>query len=90
MKTANNNHELNADQRIYLIKFSFASVNDKFLTTDLGKTIKEHDPGRGIDYIKEFNPEKNTFTRISKADILRFHSWNTESHLFLKSHYYFK
>lgn len=90
MRATENNHELSADKRIFLVKFSFTSVNDKFLTTDLGRTIKEHDPGRGIDYIKEFDPVKNTFKRISKADILRFHSWNTESLDILKSHYYFK
>lgn len=90
MQTPNNNHELNADKRIYLIKFSFTSAKGKFLTTDLGRTIKEHDTGRGIDYIKEFDPVKNKFRRISKEDILQFHSWDTESIEILKSHNYFK
>ena len=88
MKAAN--HELNTDQRIYLIKFCYTLTDGNFFTTDLGKTIKEHDQGRGIDYIKVFDTAKNKFTRISKKDILQFHSWQTESFEILKAYNYFK
>jgi hypothetical protein len=44
----------------------------------------------GIDYIKEFNPVKNNFIRVSKADFLRFANWETEASIYFESHYYFK
>lgn len=80
------------DQRAYLVKFQFTSVGGKFITTDLARCIKEHESGngRGIEYIKTFDPGTNTFKRISKKDILRFHSWDTEATEFFKSHYFFK
>lgn len=90
MTTQSNIFELNADLRIYLIKFAWTSRNGKFLTNDLAKTIKEHDPERGIEYIKTFDPVKNIFTRISKSEILRFHNWDTEATETLKKHQYFK
>lgn len=79
------------DERMYLVKFQFTN-NRKFITTELARCIKDNEPnnGRGIEYIKVFDPVKNTFKRISKADILMFHSWDTESMEFFKSHYFFK
>lgn len=85
-----NTQEINTDKRIYLIKFAWTSTNGKFLTTNLGQTIKEHDPNRGIEYIKTFDPVKNTFKSISKRDILIFESWNTETIEILKKHSFFK
>lgn len=80
------------DQRMYLVKFQFTQTRGKFITTELAKCIKENEPknGRGIEYIKVFDPVKNTFKRISKDDILMFHSWDTESMEFFRSHYFFK
>lgn len=79
------------DQRMYLVKFQFTTTKGKFITTELHKCIKENEPkDRGIEYIKVFDPVKNTFKRISKADILMFHSWNTEAMEFFKQHYFFK
>lgn len=83
---------ISTDQRMYLVKFQFTSINGKFITTDLAACIKEHEPknGRGIEYIKTFDPGTNTFKRISKKDMLMFHSWDTEATEFFKSHYFFK
>ena len=80
------------DQRIYLVKFQFTMTNGKFITTELHRCIKENEPkdGRGIEYIKTFDPATNTFKRISKKDILMFHGWNTEAAEFFKTHYFFK
>lgn len=80
------------DQRMYLVKFQYTATNGKFITTDLAKCIKDNEPSnrRGIEYIKTFDPVKNTFKRISKEKILMFHSWDTESMEFFRSHYFFK
>ena len=82
--------EINADERIYLVKFAWSITNGKFITTNLPLTIKDNDPKRGIEYIKTFDPAKNTFKRISKDDILKFHNWDTEGTEILTSHSYFK
>lgn len=82
--------EINLDQRIYFIKFAWMLTNGKFITTNLAATIKEHDTGKGIEFIKTFDPIKDKFVRISKADILRFHSYDTESTEILTNHSYFK
>jgi len=80
------------DNRIYLVKFQHTITNGKFITAELVKCIEENEPsdGRGIEYVKVFDPVKNTFKRISKDDILRFHSWDTEAMEFFKLHYFFK
>jgi hypothetical protein len=79
-------------QRMYLVKFQFSGADGKFITTELAKCIKENEPnnGRGIEYIKTYDPVKNTFKRISKDAILMFHSWDTEAMEFFRSHYFFK
>jgi hypothetical protein len=77
---------------MYLVKFQYTTTNGKFITTDLAKCIKDNETGngRGIEYIKTFDPVKNTFRRISKEKILMFHSWDTEAMEFFRSHYFFK
>jgi len=80
------------DQRLYLVKFQFARTSGKFITTELVKCIKENEPtnGRGIEYIKTFDPVKNTFKRISKEDLKRFNTNDAESTEFFETHYFFK
>ena len=82
---------LNTDHRLYLVKFQFTPVGGKFITNELAKCIKDNEPrnGRGIEFIKTFDPSTNKFIRISKPKILEFHSFDTESHEFLRNHYYF-
>ncbi len=81
---------INTDEQVFLVKFAWTINGGKFMTTDVGATIKAHDSGRGIEYIKVFDHQKNRFVKISKSDILKFHSWNTESLLTIKSHNFFK
>jgi hypothetical protein len=56
---------------------------------DLMKILKDFDKN-GIKSIKEFNPVKENFTKVSKIDLLKFCSWDTEVSEYLNNHYYFK
>ena len=83
---------LNTDSRIFYISFQFQQTNGKFLfqsSFDLMKILKDYDKN-GIDFIKELDPFKGTFKKVSKKDILNFVSWDTEVAEYLKNHYYFK
>lgn len=90
-KIMNNTQFLSADKRLFLIKYAWTRFNNQIITTqqDLAKTIKETDPGKGIEYIKEFNPSKNSFKAISKKQILNLVSWDTEATEFLSKHSFF-
>lgn len=79
------------DLRMYLIKFSWTLTRGQFITTDLAGCVKENQPkDRGIEYIKTFDPSTGKFKRISKKDILKFHSFDTEALETLKNHPFFK
>ena len=83
---------LNTDKRTFLISFQHRSTDSKFLfqePKDL-KYILETFDYTGIESIKEFDPHKNTFKRVSKETIVKFAAWETEVILFLENHYYFK
>ena len=83
---------ISIDTRTFLISFQFQNTNGKFIfktSFDLMKILKDHDKN-GIESIKEFNPVKDNFIKVSKIDILKFCSWETEVSEFLKNHYYFK
>lgn len=79
------------DQITYLVKFQFSGSRGQFITTNLIKCLIECDThdGRGIEFIKAFDSGSQKFKRISKEDVLRFHSWDTEAHEYLLNHYYF-
>ena len=82
---------LNTDKRLFLITFLFKSTESKFIVgqnVDFKTVLQKYDM-RGIKSIKEFDPIKNTFKRISKKTILEYFSWNTEVIQYLKKHYYF-
>lgn len=81
---------LNLDLRTYLITFSFKMSDKKFIfqtAEDLVYLLQNFDTG-GVASIKILD-SKNTFKRISKKDILTFFSWDTESIIYLKKHYFF-
>lgn len=83
---------INTDRRTFLIKFSWKRTDGQFIFQsgeELKHLIETHGE-KGIEYIKEFNPAKANFTRVSKADLLRCFSWETETSIFLKNHHYFK
>lgn len=82
---------ISTDLRTFLIKFHGKGTQGKFICQDTGlvETIKNYD-AHGIEYIKEFDPAKNTFKRVQKDSVLNYFSWNTEAFLFLQNHSYFK
>lgn len=83
---------LNANYRIFAIKLKSIQVDNLFICKGSGliEAIKTDDIDRkGIEYIKEFDPVKCTFRRVSKDSILNHFSWDTESYLYLQKHYYF-
>lgn len=85
------NELLNTDFNTYLVKFQFQSTNCRFIVQGSGlmECLKTYDKN-GIEYIKEFDPFKGTFKRISKTKLLQAFSWETETHEYLKNHYFFK
>ena len=82
---------VNTDQRLYLVKYKWTMSRGQFITDNVADCLKSNEANdKGIEFIKTFDPVNSKFVRISKADILRFHSWDTEAHLYLTNHYYFK
>jgi hypothetical protein len=82
---------ISTDTRVYLVKFNYTLTDGKFIFNDaleLVNLIKNND--RGIEYLKTFDPITNKFVKISKADFLRFNSYNTEAMEFLNNYYFFK
>ena len=82
---------LNTDYNTYLVKFQWKSTNNRFIVQGAGlmQVLKEYDVN-GVEYIKEFDPVKGTFKKVSRAKLLQAFSWETETYIYLKSHYYFK
>jgi hypothetical protein len=87
------NQLLNCNNRTFVIKLAWRSIDSVFICqgTGLIDAIKRDDEERkGIEYIKEFDPGKCVFKKVSKETILNCFSWDTESILYLQKHYYFK
>jgi hypothetical protein len=85
--------KLNCDIRTFAIKLKWRSNDNLFICQDNGliEAIKSDDKEhKGIEYIKEFDPGKGQFVKVSKESILNHFSWDTESYLYLQNHYYFK
>lgn len=78
---------INANQKVFLVKFLNCFSSENVITNDLKSVFKESKP---IEFVKIFHPTKCKFVRISKADILRFHSWDTEAYEILTKNAYFK
>ena len=83
---------LNTTKRTFLISFQYRTNDKKFLFQEPEslKYILETYDKTGVESIKEFDPYKNTFKRVSKETILNFCNWETETILYLENHYYFK
>jgi len=87
-----NTNYLNIDRRTFYISFTWKNTDGKFIFQNgesLVKLLKLYD-SKGIDFIKEFNPQEGKFKRVSKKDLLTVFSWETETSIFLKDHFYFK
>ena len=87
MKTIINVHYTD----IYLVEFHFQGTASKFIVSanQIAECLKTCGKN-GVKSIKRFDPSKNTFKRVSRADILNFVSFDTESVLYLENHYFFK
>jgi len=84
---------LNTNNRTFAVKLRWRSIDSLFIVQGSGliEALKTDDSEKkGIEYIKEFDPAKCAFKRISKSDLLANYSWETESYLYLQNHYYFK
>jgi len=82
----------NTDLRTFLISFQHRSTCKNFIFQsgeELLEILKNQDK-TGIETLKEFDPNKASFKRISKKDFLNNFSWQTETSEYLKNHYYFK
>lgn len=82
----------NTDLRTFLISFQYRSTCKNFIFQsgeELLEILKTQDK-TGIETIKEFDPNKGSFKRISKKDFLQNFSWETETSEYLKTHYFFK
>lgn len=92
MKTSN---IINLDRRTFFIKFQNMSTNARFIFQDgaeLMAIIQNHEKNYlpGIEFIKELDVMDGKFKRVSRADLLRLFDYETEAHLFLSKHYFFK
>jgi hypothetical protein len=81
---------LNTDVRLYLVKYQHTLTRGKFITHNVADVLKNYPTDKGIEYIKTFDSGKEKFVRISRADILRFHSWDTDAFIMLQNHSFFK
>lgn len=84
---------ISTDTHTYLVKFSFEQTRAQFICPDeegIMQALKKQSEPRGIEYIKQFDPVKQKFVKVSKTEILSRSSWQTETSEYLKSHYYFK
>ena len=76
---------------VFLIKFRYAGTESTFITQGADAfldCLKSNDK-HGIEYIKVFNMQKNTFQKCSRTDIKNQFSFDTELSLYLENHYYF-
>ena len=85
------NAVINTDFNTYLVKLKWKSTNNRFIVQGSGlmDVLKQYD-ANGVEYIKEFDPIKSTFKRIARAKLLQAFSWETETYLYLQTHYFFK
>jgi len=94
MQTNEQTPTINTDVRIYLVKFNHRITRGKFIISNaeqLVDLLKQDDyAAKGIESIKTFDPSKDKFVRISKADFLRFNNWQTGAMEYLKKYYYFQ
>lgn len=84
---------LNTNNRTFAVKLRWRLIDSLFIcqSTGLIESLKTDDQEKkGIEYIKEFDPAKCRFVKVSKDSILQLFSWDTESSLYLQNHYYFK
>lgn len=83
---------INSCRIILAVRFMYASYNEAmFICTvdQLATVLKEHSNEKGIEFLKEFDPQKLTFKRVSKAQLLQWSNMDTEAYQYLSTHYFF-
>lgn len=72
MKRQNNNYmsgSVNACRIVLAVKFQWANYSESLFicsVDQLATILKDCSKGKGIEFIKEFDPQKLTFKRVSK------------------------
>ena len=75
MKKLNTNNE-----QTFLISFNWDNEKYIFQGADaLTEILKNKPEGKGIEYIKRFNPSKAKFENLSKNTIKSLFNYNTEA-----------
>lgn len=75
---------------MWLFRISFHHREESVICNEAGfkEAIERFDTPKGIKSVKYLSGEK--WIRMSKSEIRRHFSWDTETDLFLAQHYYFK
>lgn len=81
-------HTFDTGDRLWLVTFQFN--RNPVVCNDAGfkETLERYDRGGGIKSIKWLSGDK--WERASKQEIRQWFSYDTETDLYLESHYYFK
>ena len=88
----NSKHILNCDLRTFIIKFQNKSTNARFIFQtgyELMFILSTYD-ATCVEFIKELDVIDGKFKRTSKNDLLRMFNYETEAHIYLSRHYFFK
>lgn len=77
---------INTDTITLLIQFHGKGTNSQFITNteDIANVIKTHNKN-GVEFIKEYDRTKQKFVRVSKDQLYRWLSYETEAVELLKS-----
>jgi hypothetical protein len=76
-----NTKYINTDTVTFLVHIKMKSNNNVFICEmfELGEILKEHNNSRGNVDIKMFSNINFRFQRITKANLKRLFSWETET-----------
>lgn len=75
---------------MWLFKITYLNVTNPVICNEAGfkEALQRFDKNKGIRSVKYLSGEK--WVRMSKEEIRRHFSWDTETNLFLAQHYYFQ
>lgn len=75
---------------MWLFKITFLNVTNPVICNEAGfkEALQRFDKNKGIRSVKYLSGEK--WVKMSKEEIRRHFSWDTETNLFLAQHYYFQ
>lgn len=73
---------------VFLVTFAFAYPNDKFIVRGTG-LVDVFKSDKHVKSIKSLNHVTDKFDRVSKKDVLKLYSYDTESYEYLSKHWFF-